>query len=169
MERACAATSVRWCGRCCSTTKHAAAICSRPTLSASCASRSPRIVRLWRITDARSVNGRVLRYSFPDDYGQLPLSAPSVFNFFKPTFAQPGEIRDAGLVSPEFQIATDTQLVTAPNALGFRLFPVLRWQPLQLRLGRQRAGAERDVVGLRSAEDAGDRSGSADRTSRIWC
>ena len=81
-----------------------------------------RIVRLWRITDARSVNGRVFRYGFPDDYGQLPLSAPSVFNFFKPTFAQPGEIRDAGLVSPEFQVATDTQLVTAPNALGFRLF-----------------------------------------------
>ena len=81
-----------------------------------------KIVRLWRITDARSVNGRVFRYGFPDDYGQLPLSAPSVFNFFKPTFAQPGEIRDAGLVSPEFQIATDTQLVSAPNALGFRLF-----------------------------------------------
>lgn len=81
-----------------------------------------KIVRLWRATDARSVNGRVFRYSFPDDYGQLPLSAPSVFNFFKPTFAQPGEIRDAGLVSPEFQIATDTQLVSAPNALGFRLF-----------------------------------------------
>ena len=81
-----------------------------------------RIVRLWRITDARSVNGRVFRYGFPDDYGQLPLSAPSVFNFFKPTFAQPGEIREAGLVSPEFQVATDTQLVTAPNALGFRLF-----------------------------------------------
>lgn len=81
-----------------------------------------KIVRLWRITDARSVNGRVFRYGFPDDYGQLPLSAPSVFNFFKPTFAQPGEIRDAGLVSPEFQIATDTQLVTAPNALGFCLF-----------------------------------------------
>lgn len=81
-----------------------------------------KIVRLWRITDARSVNGRVFRYGFPDDYGQLPLSAPSVFNFFKPTFAAPGEIRAAGLVSPELQIATDTQLVTAPNALGFRLF-----------------------------------------------
>jgi hypothetical protein len=64
----------------------------------------------------------VFLYTHPrDEYGQVPLSAPSVFNFFKPDFAQPGEIRNAGLVSPEFQIATDTQLVSAPNALDFRI------------------------------------------------
>jgi hypothetical protein len=75
------------------------------------------------VAPARSVNGHVFRWSHPEDeYGQLPLSAPSVFNFFKPDFAQPGEIRAAGLVSPEFQIATDTQLVSAPNALGWRIF-----------------------------------------------
>ena len=82
-----------------------------------------KLVRLWRITNARSVNGRVFRYShIRDQFGQFPLSAPSVFNFFKPNFAQPGEIRNAGLVSPEFQIATDTQLVSAPNELGWRIF-----------------------------------------------
>jgi len=82
-----------------------------------------KLVRLWRVAPGVSVNGRVFRYTHPrDEYGQLPLSSPSVFNFFKPNFAQPGEIRDAGLVSPEFQIHTDTQLVTAPNALGFRIF-----------------------------------------------
>lgn len=82
-----------------------------------------RLVHLWRVAPARSVNGHVFRWTHPEDeYGQLPLSAPSVFNFFKPEFAQPGEIRAAGLVSPEFQIATDTQLVSAPNALGWRIF-----------------------------------------------
>ncbi|MEZ5464235.1 MAG: DUF1800 family protein [Lysobacteraceae bacterium] len=82
-----------------------------------------KLVRLWRVAPAASVSGRVFRWSHPDDeYGQLPLSSPSVFNFFKPDFAQPGEIRNAGLVSPEFQIATDTQLVSAPNALGWRIF-----------------------------------------------
>ena len=82
-----------------------------------------KLVRLWRITNARSVNGRVFRYShIRDQFGQFPLSAPSVFNFFKANFAQPGEIRTAGLVSPEFQIATDTQLVTSPNELGWRIF-----------------------------------------------
>ncbi len=82
-----------------------------------------KLVRLWRIAPGVSVNGRVFRYSHPrDEYGQRPLSAPSVFNFFKPDFAQPGEIRDAGLLSPEFQIHTDTQLVSAPNALDSRIF-----------------------------------------------
>lgn len=82
-----------------------------------------KLVRLWRITDARSVNGRVFRWShIRDQFGQLPLNAPSVFNFYRPDYAQPGEIRDAGLVSPEFQIATDTQLVSAPDELGWRIF-----------------------------------------------
>ncbi len=81
-----------------------------------------KLVKLWRNTNARSVNGRVFRYShIRDEFAQFPLSAPSVFNFFKPSFAQPGEIRSAGLVSPEFQIATDTTLVSAPNQLGWRI------------------------------------------------
>ncbi|MCX7557125.1 DUF1800 family protein [Xanthomonadaceae bacterium JHOS43] len=82
-----------------------------------------RLVRLWRIAPGASDNGRVFQWSHPaDQFGQLPLSAPSVFNFFRPDFAQPGEIRDTGLVSPEFQIHTDTQLVSAPNYLGWRIF-----------------------------------------------
>lgn len=82
-----------------------------------------KLVRLFRIAPGQSGNGRVFLYSHPqDEYAQRPLSAPSVFNFFKPDFAQPGEIRDAGLVSPEFQIHTDTQLVSAPNALDWRIF-----------------------------------------------
>jgi uncharacterized protein (DUF1800 family) len=82
-----------------------------------------KLPRLWRVAPGRSENGRVFTYSHPEDeFAQLPLSAPSVFNFFKPNFAQPGEIREAGLVSPEFQIHTDTQLVTAPNYLGWRIF-----------------------------------------------
>lgn len=65
-----------------------------------------KLVKLWRLTNARSGNGRVFRLShIRDEFAQFPLSAPSVFNFFKPNFAQPGEIRNAGLVSPEFQIA----------------------------------------------------------------
>ena len=39
--------------------------------------------------------------------GQGPLQSPSVFNFFSPSFAPPGEIRDGRLVAPEMQIATE--------------------------------------------------------------
>lgn len=82
-----------------------------------------KLVRLFRATNARSVSGRAFRYSHPrDQYGQRPLGAPSVFNFFRPDFSPSGEVRDAGLVAPEFQILTDTQLVGAPNALDYRIF-----------------------------------------------
>jgi uncharacterized protein (DUF1800 family) len=47
--------------------------------------------------------------------GQIPLHAPTVFNFFEPGYALPGEIATAGLVSPEFQIATETTVVGAAN------------------------------------------------------
>lgn len=82
-----------------------------------------KLVRLWRVAPARSATGRVMRYShLTDQYGQFPLSAPSVFNFYKPDFAPLGEVRNAGLQAPEFQITTDSQLVSAPNDLGSRIF-----------------------------------------------
>ena len=82
-----------------------------------------KLVQLWRITAPRSVNGRINLSADPaEEYGQAPLRSPSVFNFFRPDFAQPGEVRDLGLVSPEFQIATDSLLVSTPNDLHWRIF-----------------------------------------------
>jgi uncharacterized protein (DUF1800 family) len=82
-----------------------------------------KLAQLWRITTPRSANGRINLAIDPSLwYGQTPLRAPSVFNFFRPTFQQPGEIRDLGLHSPEFQIATDTMLVATPNDLYWRIF-----------------------------------------------
>ncbi|TDR48481.1 uncharacterized protein (DUF1800 family) [Tahibacter aquaticus] len=82
-----------------------------------------KLTQLWRITAPRSANGRINLHIDPALwYGQAPLRSPSVFNFFRPTFQQPGEIRDLGLLSPEFQIATDTMLVATPNDLDWRIF-----------------------------------------------
>lgn len=82
-----------------------------------------KLVQLWRITAPRSINGRINLSIDPAEwYGQAPLRSPSVFNFFRPTFQQPGEIRNLGLYSPEFQIATDTMLVATPNDLDWRIF-----------------------------------------------
>jgi uncharacterized protein (DUF1800 family) len=77
-----------------------------------------RFVNLMRATDAKATNGRnsVWWLDNPDDYlGQSPLLAPSVFNFFSPAFARAGTIAQAGLVSPEFQITTETQAVGSAN------------------------------------------------------
>jgi uncharacterized protein (DUF1800 family) len=40
--------------------------------------------------------------------GQAPLGAPSVFNFFRPSYAPPGLVAQRSLVAPEFQITHDT-------------------------------------------------------------
>lgn len=50
---------------------------------------------------------------------QHPLSAPSVFNFFLPAHSPAGEIADAGLVAPEFQITTSNSVVGLSNLIDF--------------------------------------------------
>ncbi len=47
-------------------------------------------------------------------FGQAPLYAPSVFNFFMPDYAQ-GEVANAGLVAPELQLLNTSQLVVTEN------------------------------------------------------
>lgn len=46
---------------------------------------------------------------------QAPLYSPTVFNFFKPGFAKPGQIAAAGLVSPEFQIFDEVTAMQEAN------------------------------------------------------
>ena len=52
----------------------------------------------------------LLRPQSVDDISQRPMSAPSVFNFFVPDFKAAGELSQAGLVAPEFQISTQSQI-----------------------------------------------------------
>jgi len=49
--------------------------------------------------------------------GQVPLQAPTVFNFFSPDYSAPGAIAEAGLKSPELEITTDTTVITIANFL----------------------------------------------------
>ena len=53
-----------------------------------------------------------MQYSFSH---QAPLRSPSVFNFFQPGFLPPGELSEAGLYGPEFQIATESTTITEAN------------------------------------------------------
>ncbi len=66
-----------------------------------------RLTRFWRAYGARSESGRLNAQYVPGFIGQGPLQAPSVFNFFSPFYAPPGEILDQGLVAPEMQLATE--------------------------------------------------------------
>jgi hypothetical protein len=45
-----------------------------------------------------------------------------VFNFYRPTYAPPGEIRDRGLVSPEMEITNETTSSSVNNFLAYAIF-----------------------------------------------
>lgn len=85
-----------------------------------------KFTHLWRAMNARSGNGRIGNLStwpyLEERIGQAPLRSPTVFNFFKPDYSRPGEIRSAGLRSPEFQILSDTLAVGTPNRLFYEVF-----------------------------------------------
>ncbi len=76
------------------------------------------------------------QYSLPH---QVPQHSPSVFNFFQPVYAHPGRIAIAGVLSPEFQITSETTVMREANAIheavtwgvwtGERLNPSLPHHP----------------------------------------
>ena len=53
---------------------------------------------------------------------QMPLRAPSVFNFYEPDYQQPGEIAEAGLYSPEFQILNESTFISFSDEMWRRIF-----------------------------------------------
>jgi uncharacterized protein (DUF1800 family) len=74
-----------------------------------------RTANLMHALHARAANGVYdLRY-LDEIHFQQPLSAPSVFNFFKPGYSPAGPVNDAGLVGPEFQILNAVTATAVPN------------------------------------------------------
>lgn len=99
-----------------------------------------KITALWRafkaqgvpVTDLESDDTPVyqnrLRFRGSDrELGQRPYGAFSVFNYYRPDYQQPGEILDQDLLSPEFQIMTESQMISATSYLAFTLF----WRDIQ--------------------------------------
>jgi len=91
-----------------------------------------RLTQIWRALRARTPTGNPVYggrignlATWPpisDQIGQAPLYSPTVFNFFKPDFSPPGEMRNLGLVAPEFQILTDTTATALANDLFWEIF-----------------------------------------------
>ncbi len=84
-----------------------------------------RLTQLWRAYNGRAADGGFRAFASPSaSLGQGPLQANSVFNFFGPDFAPGGEIRAAGLVAPELEIATEYQNTQVTNT--FRMYTFTR-------------------------------------------
>ncbi|MEY2879488.1 MAG: hypothetical protein RLZZ15_1868 [Verrucomicrobiota bacterium] len=61
--------------------------------------------------------------------GQTPHGSQSVFNFFSPTYAPPGAMAAAGLVSPELQIVDSENAIQVPNAIAELLYRDVATRP----------------------------------------
>jgi len=53
--------------------------------------------------------------------GQSVLRANSVFNFYLPDYSPVGPVRDANFVAPEFQIATENNIIATTTYIGWQL------------------------------------------------
>jgi len=60
-------------------------------------------------------------HNFERDVGQNILASPSVFNFFLPDHSPAGPVREEGLVAPEFQIATENNVMAMVNTVNFHV------------------------------------------------
>lgn len=80
-----------------------------------------RYASILRQFGANSADGFIANLGFflQEISKQHPLSAPSVFNFYLPSHSPAGEIADAGLVAPEFQITTSNSIVGVSNIVDF--------------------------------------------------
>ncbi len=99
---------------------------------------------LRRVHLARAFDASNLAFSFPisdwgapDTFSQRPMSSPTVFNFFLPDYQPAGEIADADLVAPEFQIITAVTTISSANALQTQVEGVMNYDSddlLEVRL-----------------------------------
>jgi len=81
-----------------------------------------RLTQLWKSYNATSQTGRYpLNFAYIV-FGQGPLQASHVFNFFSPFYAPPGEIQDGGLVAPELEIATEYLNTYVTNYMFYQTF-----------------------------------------------
>ncbi len=74
-----------------------------------------RLTQLWRAYNAQSESGVFPLAKVYVTFGQGPLQATDVFNFFTPFFAPAGEITNNSLVAPELQIASEHQNTLVTN------------------------------------------------------
>eukprot|EP01052_Picozoa_sp_SAG31_P025754 SAG31_NODE_2279_length_6027_cov_1.242072_2_plen_1312_part_00 len=83
-----------------------------------------KVLHVMRALEFVSKDDREVEFNFLENrIGMMAHTAPSVFNFYLPEYQPPGPVADAGLVSPEAELAT------TPLVKGFlnTMLSLLRW------------------------------------------
>jgi len=89
-----------------------------------------RLTGLWRAFNASDATGNTVNeYSIllsgstgTGLWGEYPLDAPGVFNFFRPDYEYPGALTAAGMVAPELQITNENTLVLSANQIQIQAY-----------------------------------------------
>jgi uncharacterized protein (DUF1800 family) len=76
-----------------------------------------RITNLVRAFNGASPSGKYSVRNADASLDEEAMHSPTVFNFFAPDYSAPGAIATAGLKSPEFEITTDTTVISVANYL----------------------------------------------------
>ncbi|MBD5781236.1 DUF1800 family protein [Pelagicoccus sp. NFK12] len=90
-----------------------------------------RWVRIVTSLGAASVDGGkplIPDWEHPSEMGQRVMSSNSVFNFFQPDYVPQGEMADAGLVGPEFQVLNSSTAMATQNIYGGAIMWGFAWQ-----------------------------------------
>ncbi|MEZ0390518.1 MAG: DUF1800 family protein, partial [Verrucomicrobium sp.] len=77
------------------------------------------VTTAYPVTELDKFPAGAMRFRFFDTQASLTQSnqrAPSVFNWFLPDYVMPGPLAAAGLVAPELQVATESNVVNVVNA-----------------------------------------------------
>jgi hypothetical protein len=73
-----------------------------------------RLAKVIRAFNGHSVNGT---WRFAGIAGQVPLNAPTVFNFYSPDYIAPGDLANANLYAPEFDVTNESTIASAENTM----------------------------------------------------
>ena len=76
-----------------------------------------RMVNIMHSCNAVSKSGKWMVGKTDGTLNQTLFRSPTVFNFFSPTYTQPGVVQQAGLVSPEMDIIYETTITNAQNMI----------------------------------------------------
>lgn len=91
---------------------------ARDTTSVSAGKLREPVLRLTHFMRAFTIPGTRLdfnAYWMDDAFGQRPMSARSVFNFYSPAYSPPGDMSSNNLLGPEFQIYHESTSVESHN------------------------------------------------------
>jgi uncharacterized protein (DUF1800 family) len=84
-----------------------------------------RLTNLLRAFGASSPDGKFSIRNANANFAEEAMHSPTVFNFFEPDYSAPGAIAEAGLKSPEFEITTETTVITVTNYLRTAIYSYL--------------------------------------------